>query len=310
MELEKEIKTKVKVNKKIIYITNLQQLEDKINYKYNTNGILLDKNTHSKIPKVSNEEYKLISEYVSNYIFNELLVNCKLIPIYVPFSSNNYYHKDDSIQQCIVLASKDIEYNPKCLILIQGAGHVKLGEWSKSVCINEGLKLGSMIPFVEIAKNKGFSILILNPNERFGLDGKTKNIFNNMKEHCQYVYEKIINKNDKIKEIYFISHSLGGECNVEILKKFENDLLKGRIKKIAFTDSLHGGAFLDLSQDGIEIFKKISRNYVTSKEKKGTYLENLSQFYGYDVYSSGTNTHEYTTGESLENIFKYFESTH
>ena len=194
------------------------------------------------------------------------------------------------------------------MILVQGAGNVKLGEWAKSVCINENLKLGSMIPFVEIAKKKNYSILILNPNEKYGLDGITKNMFKNMKEHCEYVYRNIIHKNNKIKEIYFISHSLGGECTVEILKLFEDDLLNGRIKKIAFTDSLHGGAFLDLSKEGINIFKKISRNYVASNEEKGKFLENLTQFSGCDVYSSGTNIHEYTTGCCIENVFNFLEN--
>ena len=212
------------------------------------------------------------------------------------------------MQQTVILSSKDLENNPKCLILIQGAGNVKLGEWSKSVCINENLKLGSMIPFVETAKRKGYSVLILNPNEKYGLDGKTKNMFKNMKEHCEYVYRNIIHKNHKIKEIYFISHSLGGECTVEILKLFEDDLLKGRIKKIAFTDSLHGGSFMDLSKEGIQIFKKITRNFVASKEEKGKFLETLSQFYGCEIYSSGTNIHEYTTGFSLENAFNFFEN--
>ena len=207
----------------------------------------------------------------------------------------------------MLLCSKDLEYNPKCLILIQGGGHVKLGLWSNLVCINEGLNLGSMIPFVITAKKKGYSILILNPNERYGLDGKTNNVFKNMKEHCQYAYRNIIYKNEKIKEIYFIAHSLGGECAVEILKSFENDLLKGRIKKIGFTDSLHGGSFLDLSKEGIDIFKKISRNYVASKEAKGTYLKSLSQFSGCEIYSSGTNKHEYTTGFSFDCLFNYFE---
>lgn len=207
----------------------------------------------------------------------------------------------------MLLCSKDLEYNPKCLILIQGGGHVKLGQWSNLVCINEGLNLGSMIPFVITAKKKGYSILILNPNERYGLDGKTNNIFKNMKEHCQYAYKNIIYKNEKIKEIYFIAHSLGGECAVEILKSFENDLLKGRIKKIGFTDSLHGGSFLDLSKEGIDIFKKISRNYAASKEAKGTYLKSLSQFSGCEIYSSGTNKHEYTTGFSFDCLFNYFE---
>ena len=208
----------------------------------------------------------------------------------------------------MILASKDIESNSKCLILIQGAGKVKLGEWSKSICINENLNMGSMIPFVEMGKKKGYSILILNPNERYGLNGKNKNMFKNMKEHCIYVYKKLIHENKTINEVKFISHSLGGECTVEILKSFEDDLIKGKIKKIAFTDSLHGGSFMDLSKDGISIFSKISRNFVASKEKKGQFLENLSHFSGCDVYSSGTTIHEYTTGICFDIVFSFLEN--
>ena len=192
--------------------------------------------------------------------------------------------------------------------MIQGTGRVTLGEWANKVCINEGLNLGSMIPFVEKAKSKGFSILIMNPNERYGLNGKNKHQFKNMKEHCVYVYENLILNNEKIKDIYFISHSLGGECNVEILKFFEKDLLSNRIKKIAFTDGLQGGACHSLSKDGIQKFRQISRNYIASKENKGKFLETESYFSGCDVYSSGVNIHEYTTGFVLDDIFNYFEN--
>ena len=268
---------------------------------------MLNKKDNSKIGKISNEEYKELSNYVSNYVLYELITKYEMIPFYIPFNSKNYRERNNSLEQCIILASKDIENNPKCLILIQGAGNVKLGIWSNSACINEGLNVGSMIPFVQIAKKNGYSILIMNPNEKFGLDGKNKIIFQNMKEHCNYVYKNIIHDNDKIKQIYFISHSLGGECNVEILKNFEDDLLKGRIIKIAFTDSLHGGSFLELSEKGRQIFSKISRNYIASKEEKGKYLQKFSQFSGCDVYSSGTIKHEYTTGFVIDNIFKYIE---
>ena len=238
---------------------------------------------------------------------HNLLSKQELIPIYIPFNSGNYFQKDSSLAQCILLSSKDFPTNPKCLILIQGVGHVTLGEWANSVCVNEGLKMGSMIPFVEDAKKKGFSILIMNPNERFGLDGKNKVMFNNMKEHCIYVYENLIFKNDKIKDVYFIAHSLGGESNVEILKKFEKDLLNNRIKKIAFTDGLQGGASLSLSKEGIKQLRKISRNYIASKEKKGKFMETESYFSGCDVYSSGVNIHEYTTGNVRNEIFEFFE---
>ena len=63
----------------------------------------------------------------------------------------------------MILVSKEFEYNEKLLIMIQWAGYVKIDEWEKSVCINEGL----MILFVEIANKRNFSCLIMNKNERY-----------------------------------------------------------------------------------------------------------------------------------------------
>ena len=312
MEFIAEIKNEVDVsyyifiNYKKIFLY-IKFLESKINFKYDDQGILRNKKDNSKLPKVSKEEYDLISQYSSKYILYNLIKKQELLPIYIPFNSENYFEKDSSLAQCIVLASKDFKTNSKCLIMIQGAGHVTLGEWANSCCVNEGLKMGSMLPFVEKAKQNGFSILIMNPNERYGLDGKNIIIFKNMKEHCIYAYENLIFKNDKIKEVYFISHSLGGECNVEILKLFEKDLLNNRIKKIAFTDGLQGGSCLSLSKEGIKKLRKISRNYIASNEVKGKFMETESYFSGCDVYSSGVNIHEYTTGNVINEIFTFFE---
>ena len=167
-------------------------------FNYYREGILRNKKDNNKISKVSSEEYNLISQYSSKYILYTLIKSQELIPIYIPFNSGDYTKKDSSLDQCVILISKDFQYNPKCLIMIQGVGHVTLGEWANSVCINEGLNMGSMIPFVEKAKKNGFSILIMNPNERYGLNGKNKLIFKNMKEHCLYVYENLILNNNKI----------------------------------------------------------------------------------------------------------------
>ena len=35
--------------------------------------------------------------------------------------------------------------------------------------------------------------------------------------------------------------------------------------------------------------------------------ENLTHFSGCDVYSSGVNIHEYTTGNVLNEVYKFFE---
>lgn len=52
----------------------------------------------------------------------------------------------------------------KCLILIHGSGPVRAGIWARYCCINDSLNIGSMIPFVQEGKKKGYATIILNPN--------------------------------------------------------------------------------------------------------------------------------------------------
>ena len=63
-----------------------------------------------------------------------------------------------------VLASPDLSTADKVFILIQGSGGVRAGQWSRSLCRNETLKEGSILPHVVEATRQGYALLILNPN--------------------------------------------------------------------------------------------------------------------------------------------------
>ena len=289
-----------------------EELEKLIDYKYNKEGELLHKETGKKVSKLSQKEYELVGKYVQKYVEELLIKKFNLTILYVPNNiSTDYTKRDESQAQCKILTTKDFPKNPKCLLLIQGTGAVRLGQWARSVCINENLDLGSMIPYVEKAISNQFSVIIFNPNERrdFLYEENRIEEFITMEKHSVYVYNKIIKTNDNIKDIYIVAHSMGGACTVEILLNNKEDLLSGKIKKIAFTDSVHGEEYKDLGEKGIEQFRKISRNYVCSKKKAGEFERDYTTSYGgVDCYSSGHNKHEYTSGCAINEIFKYFNS--
>ena len=130
-----------------------------------------------------------------------------------------------------------------------------------------------------------------------------------MENHCDYVYKNIVKRNSNIREIYIVAHSMGGECTVQILLNNKEDLLDGKIKKIAFTDSVHGENYKKLGNKGIKKFREISRNYICSNKPAGSFVRDYStSFGGVDSYSSGHNRHEYTSGTAIETIFNYFNS--
>ena len=51
-----------------------------------------------------------------------------------------------------------------CLVLIQGTGKCRAGQWARYLCVYENLRMGSMLPMIEFAKATGQSVIIMNPN--------------------------------------------------------------------------------------------------------------------------------------------------
>ncbi len=53
--------------------------------------------------------------------------------------------------------SEDALTNPeKIMVLIQGSGVVRAGQWARRLIINEDLNSGTQIPFINRAKEVGF----------------------------------------------------------------------------------------------------------------------------------------------------------
>ena len=87
----------------------------------------------------------------------------------------------------------------------------------------------------------------MNPNERNSINPNLKgnkriDEFSGMEKHCVWVWQNIIEKYSKAKEIQIVAHSMGGVCTVEILKNAFKSKSLNRIKKIAFTDGVHGSS--------------------------------------------------------------------
>ena len=304
---EKESKEEKMIKKE----KEASELEELINYKYNEKGELLHKETGEKCGRIKTQkEYELVGEYVEKYIENKLIDTFNLVTLYVPNKNLiDFSKRDEKQSQCKILITHDFPTNPKCLMLIQGTGAVRLGQWARSVCINENIYLGSMIPYVKKALDNKWSVIIFNPNERRDFMNRNNRIeeFPTMEKHCLYVYNNIVKKNNIIEEIYIVAHSMGGECTVQILLDNKEDLLSGKIKKIAFTDSVHGPNYKKLGIEGINKFREISRDYIGSDEPAGTFIKDYNNSYGgVDCYSSGHSRHEYTSGYAIKEVFKFF----
>jgi hypothetical protein len=58
----------------------------------------------------------------------------------------------------------DDQAQKDAMVLIQGTGAVRAGVWARSVCINESMEKGSMLPLLSAARQQNMSVIVFNPN--------------------------------------------------------------------------------------------------------------------------------------------------
>jgi len=149
------------------------------------------------------------------------------------------------------------------VLLIQGAGAVRAGQWARALCINETLSLGTIFPYLERCKQLGYGVIVFNPNlndvpvnepeikvSSFLTTEKvlppkvpTKKIegSENYVRHGEYVWQNYVQK-AKASTIAIVAHSRGGDNTIKLISKFHNDFVE-RVACIAYTDSVHSLSF-------------------------------------------------------------------
>jgi hypothetical protein len=69
-----------------------------------------------------------------------------------------------------------------------------------------------MLPFIDICKRKGISVLVMNPN--YNRDPETGAIVpysHSMTDHAVFVWDKYV-KDSGFEDICVVAHSAGGSC--------------------------------------------------------------------------------------------------
>jgi len=201
------------------------------------------------------KHYDKLGDYLCDWIQGYMEKELDMTKVMVPFEKE----LTEGRAQAPIFISKDWETNQqRALVLIQGTGDVRSGYWARSVCMNDTLELGSMIPDIEFARKYGFSVMVMNPNynmtpEKVKVDRKILG----MNHHSNYCWENFVeNDGCPAKEIFIVAHSAGGGCAHEIIVKNEKTMLE-RVKAIALTDACHGRFYTELSPEGKE-WSKVS----------------------------------------------------
>lgn len=208
------------------------------------------------------------------------------------------------------------------LLVIVPSSRTQPGIWSRSLCIDEGLKVGSVIPYIEKALSLNYGVVVSNPNSNFykrqNADGSLTKIpitQNDTPEaHILYLWDKLIAPS-ACENIIIVAYGYGGVV-VKNLLRLRPESIK-RIKAVGFLESVHT-LLTDLSldeADSSELRKFLERNCINwkiSSNPIGYRLEDEEEKLGCICLSCGPDmsvipNQAHVTVLSLNYIFQFFD---
>ncbi|CAI2375049.1 unnamed protein product [Moneuplotes crassus] len=259
---------------------------------------------NKKYKMAAQKEFDLLAQLMCDWVQGYMMAQQNLNKVMVPFD----YEVEIDFAQAPIFISDDWETNTeRALVLIQGTGEVRAGLWSRSVCINESIDLGSMIPDIEFAQKNGFSVLVMNPNYAQSSNGaEVDPKISGMVNHSNYCWAKFVEEGAcPAQEICVVAHSAGGRCMHQIIVNYEITMMT-RVKAIALTDACHGAFHKELSEEGQEWAKQSCIAYDRSKKPLNTPLIRKKPKSIFPEVSAGHSKHAYTTGCARESYLSWF----
>lgn len=235
-----------------------------------------------------------------------------------------------------IFMTPDALENPqKLLILLQGMGAVRAGQWARALCMNINLRVGSQIEYIEKAMSEGYGVIVLNPNlnrvakqEIFDLEMRDRwtveGFLNPQKpgqlqreqtlaipghesseQHVITVWDQLISK-AKAKHIVMVAHSAGGWNSNQLLVNRTEEVLS-RLRAIAYTDA----AYLLGDKDPAPVKKFISENtinWVKSSAPLDTVIRHKQSMYSPECRSAGHELHEWTSACCISSAMDFLRS--
>ncbi|KAG0785722.1 hypothetical protein G6F57_009165 [Rhizopus arrhizus] len=200
----------------------------------------------------------------------------------------------------------------KLIVFIPG-NHTRIGQWSRRVLCDENIYTGSMMDTTRRFQEKGYEVIILNPNGNYWYNNRAwdcpepHSIHVTMvpgsedpEKHCQYVFNHFI-KNLKAEKIAVLALGWGGHAFTQAFD--ENfDALQGRIKCAAMSNSVHSSDMLKNEGTRRWLFDNCI-NWVVSAKAKGEIITDPR--FGCTCISSNLEISDFTLTECIDDIMDF-----
>ncbi|XP_067010373.2 FAM172 family protein homolog CG10038 isoform X2 [Anabrus simplex] len=250
-------------------------------------------------PDYNQKRYEALGEVLTYYMYDILESRLRLrrldVPLYEEYLKKTFVYGTDD---CLI-------NDDRLLILLQGSGAVRAGMWARSLIINEGLETGSQIPYINKAREHGYSVMVLNPNEgERDFEGRIFTIPHSQTpiEHFTYVWKNYI-KTARARYIAIVAHSYGGVVILNAAQTFFSDFNR-RVFAIAMTDSAHHSLSAhNLSGRTEKYLLKVSRNWIADSSPLDTPIHTAAN--EIPRVSAGHTSHCMTSNSAISSVFTF-----
>lgn len=237
--------------------------------------------------------YEALGEVITEHVY-DLLIAAGLQRISVPGDM------PDNEATFVFANRADFTRSRKLLILINGSGVVRAGQWARSLIINQSLNHGTQLPYIKRALSLDYDVLVMNTNDNHR-QGRPIPHSGNAAAHAIHVWEQLVSKSPA--RVAIVAHSFGGEVSVRLALKFPEEFCR-RVFAIGLTDTVHGS--MSVQTAVAQHYVRSARNWVSSKLPLNEPV--LTNGHGIPEFSAGHARHEWTSWACIEPLFEFLEA--
>ncbi|XP_002190031.6 putative protein ARB2BP [Taeniopygia guttata] len=306
------------------------EYREELKYDFNIKGELghLDTNESFVFNYYKNEHeqnhkrYEVLGHFITQYVYELLERVCMLQKVYIPTDAT-----EDEPRSFFFMSKDALTSSSSLIILLQDRGVFCAGQWGRRAIVSEGLKHGTQIPFIKMALQSHWEVIVLNPNDNFTDLNTEKERFSareealtftrgacwipkrgssSPEEHTVYVWDHFIAKS-AARNVAFIAHGHGGLVFVDLLVQRKCEVMN-KVCSVVFIDSTHN--VQHQSRHDPEIQEWINKNcqeWVSNSKPLNKTVHFLMRA-NCPTFSAGTEKYSLAPSCCLQSIFKYLKT--
>ncbi|XP_066474951.1 putative protein ARB2BP [Tiliqua scincoides] len=312
-------------------LINGSECPEKLKYDFNKSGELRHVDTNEPFLfnyqnsyDSNHKRYQVLGHLITQYIYELLEKTCRLQKICIPT-----YAAPNEHSSCFFMSENALTNCSTLVVLLQDQGNFRAGQWGQRTIIHEGLQHGSQVPFITMALECSWGVMVLNPNDNV-IDLKMeeeclrhsvkeestcmpqlawtipKRDSSSPEEHTTYVWDHFISKSTA-GNVAFIAHGYGGLVFVNLLMQRTLEVMN-KVYAVALIDSTHHTMHQTRGNSQVqEWILKHCREWVSNSKPLDKSIGCLLKV-DCPTVSTGTEKYCLAPSSSLQSIFKYLKS--